>query len=847
VLTRRGISDAEEAAAFLAAGESHDPFEFDGMEEAAGLVLEALRAERKITVYGDFDCDGVCATAILVGCLRELGGECDWFIPDRIKEGYGLNPDAIREIVGRGTELLITVDCGVTAVEEVALAREAGLDVIVTDHHQSGPVLPDCPVIHPELGGYPCPSLCGAAVAAKLASAARRLAGAEPDQDEADLDLVALATVADVMPLTGENRQLVRSGLEVGRRAGRVGLAALMKEARVEPSRLTSEDFGFRLAPRINAAGRLLRADAGVELFLATSRERATEVARELSMLNAERRRIEREVEAAARAELKALGDERPAAVVAGAGWHPGVVGIVASKLARGSGRPAVVIALDGETGRGSARSVPGLDLHSALAETAGLLESFGGHEAAAGLTIKTARINDFREELSRIVEARIGSDPVEPVLEHDAIVAGSLIGLDLAEELEQLQPFGNANPSVSLLVPAARIENLQTIGDGKHCRFTVCSGGHRAGAVAFGRSSLGDTENQVLDLVAELGVNHWNGAIEPQLRVTGARVVPPATGLAECDQEEWWARFDRATDELKSEREPTPAASRAGASPQSELVAAPSGPPGAALAELIGSGERILALAADARQRWTVFNGQALERFLPEGVAESRPGAAGLGLWAGSPAELAERAGDSPLVLGDWASLEGPFALDPGGFDRLALIDPPYTAAQSSRLAACGRPLHLLAGADEIRFTSQYATHRLDLTGQLRVLFRGLRDAAGEGQEICGAPLRRLLAADGKTTRSPEEAAVLLEVLVEIGLARSEGINDARSAGVVSSEQVDLSDSAVFRNYLELFKEKDRFINQFNNRSQTLRGGNPARSPMARPHRSPARPTHPG
>ncbi|MCC6755646.1 MAG: hypothetical protein IT199_04645 [Solirubrobacterales bacterium] len=200
------------------------------------------------------------------------------------------------------------------------------------------------------------------------------------------------------------------------------------------------------------------------------------------------------------------------------------------------------------------------------------------------------------------------------------------------------------------------------------------------------------------------------------------------------------------------------------------------------------------------------------------------------MGLWAGSPAELAERAGDSPLVLGDWASLEGPFALDPGGFDRLALIDPPYTAAQSSRLAACGRPLHLLAGADEIRFTSQYATHRLDLTGQLRVLFRGLRDAAGEGQEICGAPLRRLLAADGKTTRSPEEAAVLLEVLVEIGLARSEGINDARSAGVVSSEQVDLSDSAVFRNYLELFKEKDRFINQFNTRSQTLRGGNPAR-----------------
>lgn len=246
----------------------------------------------------------------------------------------------------------------------------------MTDHHQAETALPECPILHPEVSGYPFPSLCGAAVAAKLASALRAGTSSGPERDEADLDLVALATVADVMPLVGENRHLVREGVRVARRARRVGLAALMADCRIEPSRLSSEDFGFRLGPRINAAGRLYRADAGVELFLADSRERAGEIARELASVNAERRTVEREVEGLARAELKALGDPGPAVVVAGEGWHQGVVGIVASKLVKATGRPSVVISIDGETGRGSARSVPGLDLHAAIGETADLLET---------------------------------------------------------------------------------------------------------------------------------------------------------------------------------------------------------------------------------------------------------------------------------------------------------------------------------------------------------------------------------------------------------------------------------------------------------------------------------------
>src|SRR5690606_1697823 len=231
------------------------------------------RDGRRITVYGDFDCDGVCATAVLVQAIREIGGRCDWFIPDRIADGYGLNPDAIRNLAGRGSELVITVDCGVTAVAEVSLARELGLEMVVTDHHQPEDELPDCPVIHPEISGYPFKQLCGTAVAAKLASRLRREAGAGPEGDEADLDLVALATVADVMPLTGENRRLVREGVKVARRARRPGMAALMEECRITPGQLAAEDFGFRLAPRINAAGRMYRADAGVELFLSDSPE----------------------------------------------------------------------------------------------------------------------------------------------------------------------------------------------------------------------------------------------------------------------------------------------------------------------------------------------------------------------------------------------------------------------------------------------------------------------------------------------------------------------------------------------------------------------------------------------
>ena len=266
-LVRRGYRTVEEARAFLEAAETHDPFEFDSMGEVTERIRSAIAQGRTITVHGDYDCDGVCSTAILVRALRELGASCDWYIPDRLGDGYGLTVGGVETLASRGTGLLLTVDCGITCADEVAAARAAGMEVIVTDHHEPGDRLPDCPLLHPRLSNYPCGELCATGVAYKLSAA---LLGAERAAD--DLDLVALATVADLVPLRGENRALVRAGLRAARQARRPGLRALCAAAGVRPERLDEGDLAFRLGPRINAAGRLYRADAGVELMLTARR-----------------------------------------------------------------------------------------------------------------------------------------------------------------------------------------------------------------------------------------------------------------------------------------------------------------------------------------------------------------------------------------------------------------------------------------------------------------------------------------------------------------------------------------------------------------------------------------------
>src|SRR5436305_4753972 len=416
VLVRRGFGDPAAARAWLAADERHEPSAFDGIDDACDLILLHVDAGNRITIHGDYDVDGVTSTAILVGVLRRLGAEVDWFLPSRAEDGYGLSLATVERLAARGTRLLVTADCAITAVDEVAAARAAGLDVVVTDHHapRADGRLPDAPIVHPALCGYPCPDLCAAGVAFKLVQALDAAAAQDPARAEEDLDLVALATVADCVPLRGENRRLVRAGLRALAHTAKPGLRALMRIAQADPSGLDAHTIGFRLAPRINAAGRLHRADAGPDLILTEDEARAAVVAEELDRANAERRDVETRILFGAEALLAADG-ERPAHVLAGEDWHPGVIGIVASRLAERHHRPMVLIALDGDAGTGSGRSIPGFDLLAGLTAGAPHLRRYGGHRAAAGLEIARAELDAFRAAFEAHAAAPLSAEDLVP------------------------------------------------------------------------------------------------------------------------------------------------------------------------------------------------------------------------------------------------------------------------------------------------------------------------------------------------------------------------------------------------------------------------------------------------
>ncbi|MBK5110537.1 MAG: single-stranded-DNA-specific exonuclease RecJ [Thermoleophilia bacterium] len=855
MLVRRGFRDPDAAGAFLEADEAHDPELFDGMAEVSALVMAAVGEGRRVTVYGDFDVDGVAATSILVEVLRELGGECDWFIPDRISDGYGLSDETIQALAARGSELIITVDCGITSVGPVALARELGMEIVVTDHHQPGPELPDCPLLHPEVSGYPFRELCGAAVAAKLATSLRRTAGADPSGDEEDLDLVALATVADVMPLEGENRRLVRQGVAVARRAERVGLAALLAEARVDPVRLTAGDFGFRLGPRINAAGRMYRADAGVELFLADSRKRADEIAAELGRANAERRKVERAVENEAEAARRQLEDPDAAAIVlAGRDWHPGVIGIVASRLVKKHGRPAVVISLGDEGGRGSARGVPGLDLLGAIDSCGDLLEGFGGHRAAAGLQILPERVDDFRMSLNAAVIEQIGPDPADLPEMADALAGGPDIGLDLAEEIELLAPFGRANPEPALLLPGARIVDLKLIGEDRHCRFTVETGTSRASGICFGRTGFGISEFDPVDVLARLEVNYWNGSVTPQLQVREVYPVVPgvataaggAPGIEACGPGEWWERFE--TEFARPVEDPLPGGGGDSGWPAGGRRAFEDpGSPEVLVAELVSSGEGLAILTSDAALRWQDLGGSpGLLRFRapanerasdqplsareagdgvspgPDGASSQAELEAGL-IWTGSPEAAGSRPGTSDgsgVVIVDYECL----AAHPGliaPFANLLQLDPPAGPAEVSLAATGEGPLIRSTDPDGLTFAEAASSRRYELTDDLRLIYAALRDAAPDGAETGattgGEELRSILRGEPQTPRSPELAARLLRVLIEVDGARSDGHGDARTAGVVSSGKIDLERSPTFTACARAHKERVRYLRQSN------------------------------
>lgn len=524
VLVRRGYGDPASAARFLAAElPGYDPYLLGDMEEAVERIRLAVERGERICVHGDYDVDGICATALAVLYLREVGADVSWHLPSRFEEGYGVSRGTIARLADGGVGLVLTVDCGITAVEEVAEARRRGLDVVVTDHHRPGEVCPDCPVVATHRSSYPFSELSGTGVVHKLGEA---LLGHGHPALTRHLDLVALATIADVVPLVDENRALAAAGLRALASTRRVGLQELMRAARVDPAAVDAAAVSFRLAPRVNAAGRLGRPDVALELILTDDRDRARALAATLEGLNRERQAVEDRILREALALVDALPPQRrrqSGYVLWGEEWHEGVIGIVASRLVERFHRPVVLVAGAGDRWKGSGRSIPSFDLHAALAACAAHLDRFGGHRAAAGLAIDPARLEDFAAAFGAYADEVLAPEDLVPVTVVDAAVSADDLTLELAEELARLGPFGLGNPDVTLLVPSARIASPSTVGDGKHLRFRVRDRGRDAGAaIAFGQGAQLDRvrADRPFDIAFRLKVNEWAGAVAPQLVV---------------------------------------------------------------------------------------------------------------------------------------------------------------------------------------------------------------------------------------------------------------------------------------------------------------------------------------
>ncbi|HKU58465.1 MAG TPA: single-stranded-DNA-specific exonuclease RecJ [Gaiellaceae bacterium] len=558
VLVRRGYADTELARSFLNAElPHHDPFLLGDMRQAVGALRAAIDAGKRIVVHGDYDADGICATALAVLMLRELGVDAAWHLPSRFDEGYGLNAQTLTRLAEEGFDLVLTVDCGITGVDEVAHAKALGLDVIVTDHHRPGDAWPDCPVVATLKGDYPFQGLCGTAVVWKLATA---LLGDEHPFVDRHLDLVALATVADVVPLLDENRALARLGLRRLAQTQKVGLRALMRVANVDPATVDETSIGFRLAPRINASGRLCRPEAALALLLTEDPREAATVATELETLNRERQAIEERILREAVAQVEEWPEARRRQrgyVVAGEDWHEGVIGIVASRLVEKYNRPVVMLAGADGAWKGSGRSIASFDLHGALAACSSHLERFGGHRAAAGLSIVADEVDPFARAFGQYADSVLAEDDLQPQTRVDAIAPGAKLNLQLAAELAQLAPFGLGNPGVILLVDDCELADLNTVGDGKHLRFRVRQHGRDSGqAIAFGFGAQFDRfrREQRYDVAVRLQENHWNGVVSPQLVVR--RIFDAADGYDELRAwlaDQWRAGEDAWTPEARA------------------------------------------------------------------------------------------------------------------------------------------------------------------------------------------------------------------------------------------------------------------------------------------------------
>ncbi len=546
LLYNRGYVTPSDASSFirLEAELFHDPFLMADMKKAAERIVTAIEKGERIAIYGDYDVDGVTSTCLLSLYFRDNGINTLYHIPNRVGEGYGVNSDAIDKLVNDGTNLIITVDTGITAVEEAEYCRSLGCDMVITDHHECrgelpnavavvDPHRPDCP--------YPFKELAGVGVAFKLVTAIelllREKRGAPTDGFltyicRKYIDLVALGTVADVMPLRDENRLIVSMGLSYMERSPRAGITALLDavdagKAPTKKRKITSSVIGFTVAPRINAAGRMASASRAAELFLKTDLDEIREIAEELCLTNTQRQNEENKIVDSLKERIEAeLAADSPVIVLDDTGWNHGVIGIVSSRITEKYGKPSIIISFEDDIGKGSGRSVKGMNLVEALLHCSDLLEKFGGHELAAGLSIKRENLEPFKKKLKEYALSSLGQEGSVPTLELDFELFPSEITLSQASELELIEPCGVGNPLPSFYCPSLTVLEVTSMGQGRHTKYLLEGGNRRFNAVYFGSSpeELGFSPSDKVDIAFRLGINEFRGTRSEQVLLRDIR-----------------------------------------------------------------------------------------------------------------------------------------------------------------------------------------------------------------------------------------------------------------------------------------------------------------------------------
>lgn len=799
-LVRRGLADPVAAGEFMRSdGPLAPPEDLPGIAEAADRLARAVRAGERIAVHGDYDCDGVCSTAILVRALRGRGADVLAFLPSRFTEGYGVATATVEALAGRGARVLVCVDCGTSALEALTRAVDLGVDPVVIDHHLAGGRRPPGIIANPALGRPPDDLPAAAGVVHMLVRAlAARLDGdgLAPDPDEG-IDLVALATVADAVPLVGDNRRRVARGLRVMRERPRPGIAALCAAAGLEPRVVSARSLGFTLAPCINAAGRLAHPDRALELLLATDAATAGPIGDELWALNAERREVEREIveQAIAMVEAEPEPVRRAGVVVAvGDGWHEGVVGIVASRLVERFERPAIVLSRQGAIAKGSGRSLPGVDLHALVGAASGALTRWGGHSGAVGLELPAAAVAAFRDELIRAAEGARAAIARARVRAVDAVVGARDLTLATAEALDGLAPFGRGNPPVRLVVPGAELESPTRVGQGRHLQVRLRSGGVHARAIGFrmGERAAGLDLEERHDAVVALEIERWQGLVSPRVSVEALEPVggaPAPAGLcaqacdAACPE-----RLPLADLRAAVAGDPAPAVPPAGAPPPAGIRdRRGEGASLAVLAALAGADRGVAAVVCDvARRRAALTTALEPARLGLEvavlGGARCDPGALQV--------RLARARGVPALAMLDYARL-AEVELPEGV--HVVLVDPPSSPEEAAWAVhrAAGRWLHLVWGEAEAELALRVAEDEWGLRPAVTAIWTGLRDGV---PRAWGEGLERVLLGDGPASRPPRVAARALAVLAEIGLVEM-GEDGVRAVTAPARRELDESE----------------------------------------------------